>query len=119
MVKWMMACVGLIMMTGCVSLEIKAQDCPLRLDMDGLASGHASYSGIRSWDGSLVNIGLLGNSRQNNELASVELWPLIDVGVGVVGVRAKVLAFELGLGMLAYQPKPQDYINHDDDDDDD
>ena len=119
MLKWMMVFIGTLLLTSCLSLEIKAKDKPLRLNMEGLASGYASYSGIRPWNGTLVDLGLLRNTRQDNELVSVEIWPLLDVGVGLVGMRAKVLPFEAGLGTLAYQPRPHDYVDHDDDADED
>ena len=114
MLKCMMACVCLVMLTGCLSLQIKANERPLRLDMEGLASGYVSYSGIRPWDGTIVDFGLLSNAKQDNELISLEVWPLVEVGAGLVGMRLKVLPIDMGLGVLFYQPQPHDYIDHGD-----
>ena len=98
--------------------------------MDGIVNGYASIHGLSEWDGNVVDIGVLKFKR--GEIVHVEIWPLVGVGVGVAGVRLRVLPFEVGIGSLSYHPKPpkaagkksdeddddhDDHDNHDDDDD--
>ncbi len=86
------------------------------VEMDGIVNGYASIHGLSEWDGNVVDVGVLEFKR--GEIAHVEIWPLVGVGVGVAGVRLRVLPFEVGIGSLGYHPKPPKKKSHDDDHDD-
>jgi hypothetical protein len=100
------------------------------LRMRGLVNGYVSVDALRPYDGNILELGVLGASTRHGEIVSVDVWPLVGIGVGVVGVRTRVLVFETGIGVLFYDPKPppryvpareeeDDEVKEDDDDDDD
>lgn len=96
----------LLLATGCAQLSIgtdPSQDAGL--EFRGLVNGHANVSGLESYDGELLRAGLLGGA-DGDDWATLEIWPLGGVGVGLAGARVRVLPFELGLGTLFYDPEP-------------
>lgn len=99
--------------TGCVSVHIGPDDEFFRVR--GLAHAHGSVGGLDNYDGSILDIGLLTNTRGHGELLSVEVGPFVGFGVGVVGARVRVLPLELGLGVGFYDPRPASVRRQDDD----
>ncbi len=99
--------VGVLGLAGCVSLEVGTEKSPSRLEMKGLASGYGSLDGLRPYDGKILRFGLLSESERDGEIASIDVWPLAGVGVGVLGARVRLLLLDLGVGTLWYQPEPR------------
>ncbi len=83
----------------------------------GLGTAYAALPGIDDYDGKIVKVGLLTRSPGGGQLAGVEIWPLLKVGVGFVGAQVRVLPLELGAGVLFYSPSPvrRDLSKKDDD----
>lgn len=99
--------------SGCVSVHVGPDDEFFR--MRGLAHAHGTLNGLADYDGSLLDVGLLTDTRGRGELLSVEVGPFVGVGVGLVGARARVLPLELGLGVGFYDPRPAN-VRRDEDD---
>ena len=53
----------------------------------------------------IFEAGIFGAARCG-EIATLDLWPLFGVGVGLAGVRIRILPFEFAIGTLFYHPKP-------------
>ena len=94
-------------LSGCTSCEVKAAGEPACLETEGFASGYLALNGIRPYDKRLFYIGILKEWRDEFEVVTLDVWPLVGVGVGLAGVRVQVLPLEVAVGVLAYHPKPR------------
>lgn len=92
------------LLASCLSIQLGTEDRPSRLEMDGLASGYATIEAFPKYDGNILKAGIFQESARDGEWASIDIWPLGGVGVGLIGARVRVLFFEIGLGVLAYTP---------------
>lgn len=92
------------LLASCLSIQLGTEDRPSRLEMDGLASGYATIEAFPKYDGTILKAGIFQESARDGEWASIDIWPLGGVGVGLIGARVRVLFFEIGLGVLAYTP---------------
>lgn len=100
------ACVlSAVLLTGCVSIRVGTEKNPSRLQVKGLATGFVSLDGFQHYSGTILKFGLLSESEGPSEVASVELWPVMNVGVGLVGARIQLLPIHVGLGVLWYKPE--------------
>lgn len=90
----------------CIGVSVGTDDEEF-FRIKGLGTAYAALPGIDDYDGKIVKIGLLGRSPGGGQLAGVEIWPLLKVGVGFVGAQVRVLPLELGAGVLFYHPSPE------------
>ena len=88
---------------GCVSVKAGTDEGGSGLHISGLVDGYISLDGFRPYDGTILEFGLL-NSARRGEVVSFDLWPLFGFGVGIVGVRTRVLLLDVGVGALFYDP---------------
>ncbi len=102
-----LAVVTLASLSGCTSFEVKAAGEPARLETGGLASGYLALNGIRPYDQRLFYVGIFKKWRDEFEVVTLDVWPLVGVGVGLAGVRVQLLPLEVAVGVLAYHPKPR------------
>ena len=94
----------LLLAPGCISFRLTAEDNP-SLKASGLGTAYVGYSGFDEWDGSIIKLGLLGGEGRAGEVFSFDIWPLGGIGVGLAGVRVRVLPIEMGAGALFYKPR--------------
>ena len=101
-----LACVSASLILGC-SVRVGTRTDSKGIDVSGLAGGYASVNGIRPYDGTILELALFEESHRSGEfeVASVELWPLAGLGVGLAGARAQLLFLDVGLGVIAYKPR--------------
>jgi hypothetical protein len=90
---------------GCVGVSVGTDDDEF-FRVRGLGTAYAALPGIDDYDGKILRVGLLARAPAGAQLAGIELWPLLSVGVGLVGARVRVLPVEVGAGALFYEPKP-------------
>lgn len=90
----------------CIGVSVGTDDEEF-FRIKGLGTAYAALPGIDDYDGKIVKIGLLGRSPGGGQLAGIEIWPLLKVGVGFVGAQVRVLPLELGAGVLFYHPSPE------------
>ena len=95
-----------MMLSGCVSMKVGMEKQPSRLQVEGIATGYAALSGIRPYDKTILKAGLFSETERDGEIASIDIWPLGGVGVGLAGGRIQLLSLDVGAGVLFYQPKP-------------
>ncbi|MGQ9590431.1 MAG: hypothetical protein ACUVYA_09085 [Planctomycetota bacterium] len=97
---------------GC-SLRVGTRSDPGRLDVSGLAGGYVSVNGIRPYDGTIVAVDIFRKSSRSDEfeVASVEVWPVLALGVGLVGARAQLGPLDAGFGVLGYRPQAPRWEN--------
>lgn len=92
---------------GC-SIRVGTRGDPGRIDVSGLAGGYVSVNGIRPYDGTIIALDVFRKSPRSREfeVASVEVWPVLALGVGLVGARAQLAPLDAGIGVLGYRPDP-------------
>lgn len=93
-----------LMAAGCVSVRVGTDD-PSQIRLAGLATGYATLSALPDYDGTLLKAGTLGHADRDGEIVAVDLWPIAGVGVGLVGLRLRLLALETAVGSLFYHPE--------------
>ena len=89
---------------GCTVVDVRGSDhCEdvHGIRSEGLVEGYATYGWARN--PSFVKLELL-DGRSPGALASVELWYLARVEVGLLGASLGVGPFDVGLGTLFYEP---------------
>ncbi len=95
-----------VLLPACTSIRIGTDDPEGRgIRVDGLVDGYANFDGLERYDGEILYAGIFG-SAQGDDLATLDIWPLGGVGVGLAGARVRFLPLELGLGTLGYDPHP-------------
>lgn len=67
---------------------------------------YLSTDDLRSYDGDVLRVDILSDRQQPGEIIGLDVWPLMGVGVGLLGARANVGPVGLGLGTLFYRPLP-------------
>ncbi len=93
---------------GCLSLSLETESHDPALAVSGLVDGYATVDALDPYDGQLVHAGIFSSAARRGEVASLDVWPLFGVGVGVAGGRVRVLPLEVALGTLFYEPsRPQ------------
>lgn len=110
------ACCALL--CSCVSVKVGARSEPSRLQFEGLGTAYAAISGIRPYDGTIIRLNVVSEENYDGELAAIEIWPVCELGIGLIGARLHVLPVEIGAGILFYDPAPEDYLEFDDEADD-
>lgn len=88
----------------CIGVSVGTDDDEF-FRMRGLGTAYAALPGIDDYDGKIIRLGLLSRSPAGAQLAGIDIWPLLSVGIGFVGARVRVLPFEIGAGILFYEPK--------------
>jgi hypothetical protein len=88
----------------CIGVSVGTDDDEF-FRMRGLGTAYAAVPGIDDYDGKIIRLGLLSRSPPGAQLAGIDIWPLLSVGIGFVGARVRVLPFEIGAGVLFYEPK--------------
>ena len=97
---------AILLFSGCVSLRVGSEPGAEASVGAGLVNGYVSVNAIRTYDGDILTMGILPGYGATGELASIDVWPLVGVGIGILGVRAHVLPLEAGVGVLFYHPRP-------------
>lgn len=89
----------------CIGVSVGTDDDEF-FRMRGLGTAYAAVPGIDDYDGKIIRLGLLSRAPEGAQLAGIDVWPLFSIGVGLVGARVRILPFEIGAGVLFYEPKP-------------
>ncbi len=62
---------------------------------------------MRGYDGTLLTLSTFSDDERPGELFAADLWPLAGIGIGPFGARVRLLPFGLGIGTVAYDPRPR------------
>jgi hypothetical protein len=95
----------LLLVPSCIGVSVGTDDDEF-FRMRGLGTAYAAVPGIDDYDGKIIRLGLLSRAPDGAQLAGIDVWPLFSIGVGLVGARVRILPFEIGAGLLFYEPKP-------------
>lgn len=101
--------VACVLLSGCASFTVGTDKNPPRIKSEGVANGYLCYNGFRKYDGKIIEASVLSDNDRWGDIFSLEIWPVGGMGISLVGTRVKILPFELGLGVLGYEPKPENY----------
>ncbi|MBX3727926.1 MAG: hypothetical protein KF858_01980 [Candidatus Sumerlaeia bacterium] len=91
--------------SGCIAIGMGPKHFQNKLSFEAGIGGYASMREIRKYDGEILQIDIASNRQQNGELLNVDVWPLVGVGLGPLGVRAHLTFFGAGIGSLFYVPE--------------
>jgi len=103
-------------LTGCTSFTVNADKNPPQVKSKGLVNAYFACNGIRPFDRRIIEAGVFSDSDRWGNVASLDVWPIAGIGISLIGARVKLLPFELGLGILGYDPEPESYVEPDDED---
>ena len=98
--------VVLVLSGGCIRLKAGFYPESYKADFQGWFKGYASYKEMPKWDGALLKIATFDDSERPGELLTLDIPFLAGVGIGPIGARIRILPFALGVGTIAYDPKP-------------
>lgn len=104
------AVLGCALLCSCTLVDLRVQpDRSLR--SDAFVTGFASAG----WpaDDSLLKVGLFQGPNRGSML-SLQLWKLLRLDVGFVGLAVGVGPLDAGIGVLLHKPRPPRYVGCDD-----
>jgi hypothetical protein len=97
----------LLLSNGCIRLKAGFYPESYKADFQGWFKGYASYKEMPAWDGTFLKIATFDDNERPGELLTLDIPFLAGVGIGPLGARIRILPFALGVGTIAYDPKPQ------------
>ena len=99
----------------CVVIDVDADHEAGGLKSTGLIGGYAT-AGWPS-DDSLLKLGLL-DGRNDGAIFLLQVWKLLRVEVGLLGLAVGIGPLDAGVGILFYDPQPPAYCDDEGEDDD-
>ena len=101
--------------SSCTIVDLRLQpDRSVRTS--GFITGFASAGWLE--DDSIVQVDLFKGPNRGS-LLYVQIWKLLRVNIGLVGVAVGVGPLDAGIGVLFHKPRPPRYMGDDEDEDDD
>ena len=98
----------LILTSGCIRIKTGFYPESYKADFQGWFKGYASYKEMPKWDGTILKIATFDDDNRPGELLTLDIPFLAGIGIGPIGARVRILPFALGVGTIAYDPKPHD-----------
>lgn len=105
----LVAIIGCQLMGCTTKLSVSGDKKPLQIKSAGIVNSYAACNGFRPYDGTIIEAGIFNSSDRWGNLASLDVWPLGGIGLSAVGARVKILPFEVGVGILGCDPRPEYY----------
>jgi len=96
----------LVLTSGCIRLKTGFYPESYKADFQGWFKGYASYKEMPTWDGTFLKIATFDDNERPGEMLTLDIPFLAGVGIGLLGARVRILPFALGVGTIAYDPKP-------------
>ena len=96
----------LVLTSGCIRLKTGFYPESYKADFQGWFKGYASYKEMPTWDGTFLKIATFDDNERPGEILTLDIPFLAGVGIGLLGARVRILPFALGVGTIAYDPKP-------------
>ena len=96
-------------LTGCLSFSVGVEKNPPEIKSTGIVSTHLALDDIRPFNGKLIEGGVLSGGQRWGNLVSLDIWPVGGLGLGLLGVRMKLLFLEAGVGFFGYDAQPRDF----------
>lgn len=96
-----------VILSGCARLAIGTGEEPPDFTFKGWGKAYVRISEIPKYDGNILDIRLMQSDPHSGELVDINLWPLMELDLGLFGIRGKLFAFEAAAGTLFYYPDPE------------
>ncbi len=97
---------ALVALQGCECLRVGTSESHTALEMTGLVDGYVSVAALHRPNGSVFQFGVFSWSEQPGEVLSVNIWPVVGLGLGPFGGRVRLFMLEVATGFLWYHPRP-------------
>ncbi len=97
---------SLPILSSCTLIRVRSHDHPPSLQASGLIEGHLAF-GMNA-ETRIVDLDLF-DGRSSGAIAELVVWKLFRLEVGIAGVAVGVGPVDVGLGVLAYEPRMPDY----------
>jgi hypothetical protein len=98
----------LVLTSGCIRFKTGFYPESYKADFQGWFKCYGSYKEMPKWDGTILKIATFDEDTRPGELLTIDIPFLAGVGIGPIGARVRILPFALGVGTIAYDPKPHD-----------
>ncbi len=98
------AVLALALGTGCISFRIGSDAEPPEFQMKGWGNAFATIGEIPDYEGSIVSAHLFRGGKHTGEIAAIDIWPVLGLNVGVLGLSGRLFNLEAGAGTLFYRP---------------
>lgn len=98
---------GSAVSSGCVSFRIGSDAEPPEFQWRGWGNAFGTIGSLPDYDGAIVSAHLFRGGKYTGEIAALDIWPLLGLDVGVLGVRGRLFNLEGGVGTLFYEPQPR------------
>ena len=98
---------ALPLLGSCTVVSVSADSGPARIQSDGLIDGYVT-AGMPA-DTRLLHVELF-DGRSPGALAQFSIWKLLRFELGFAGAAIGVGPFDIGLGILGYDPRLPDYV---------
>jgi len=95
--------------SACTLVRVDSHGAPPSIQSHGLIDGHVAV-GIPAED-QLLRASLF-DGRSPGAVGELVIWKLLRVEVGLAGAAIGIGPFDLALGVLAYEPRLPDYVEH-------
>ena len=96
-----------LLLPACIVMDVRANHDGHGFSSVGLIGGYATAG----WpaDDSILKIGLF-EGRSDGTLLSVQVWKLVRVEIGLIGLSLGIGPLDAGIGTLFYDPRPPAYV---------
>lgn len=91
---------------GCVSFRIGSDAEPPEFQWQGWGNAFATAGSLPEYDGAIVAAHLFRGGKHTGEIAAIDIWPVLGLDLGVLGLRGRLFNLEAGAGTLFYEPRP-------------
>lgn len=96
-----------LLCSGCIALQIGTDAEPPEFEMKSWGNAFGTIGDLPEYDGAILSAHLFRGGKRTGEIAAIDIWPVIGVDVGVLGLKARLFNLEAGAGTLFYQPRPE------------
>ena len=79
---------------------------PLEFEMEGWGNAFATMGDLPEYDGAILQAHLFRGGKRTGEIAAIDIWPILGLDLGVLGLRGRLFNLEAGAGTLFYRPLP-------------
>ena len=96
-----------LLLPACIVMDVRATSDGHGFSSVGLIGGYATAG----WpaDDSILKIGLF-EGRSDGTLLYVQVWKLVRVEIGLIGLSLGIGPLDAGIGTLFYDPRPPAYV---------
>ena len=90
-------------LSACSTLNVNLHSTPPEFP-EATFDLHGTTEALGDYDGDIIDASFLGTGARKGELAMIDIWPFVGVGVGPLGARIRILPIEIGVGLGFYAP---------------